>query len=605
MPRAFDTTTAPFDRLTVEERAELVAALDIGYFRPGQKILEKGQAAECLHVVLKGEIEEHDEDGHLIAVLGPKQIFGIRAVVHGSAGADYAASEESLVYLLPREVLLSLIRRNPEFAVFFYSDISSKLAEASRTAKSGQGLEGVLRAHIRDARLRPPTFIEATASIEEAELRMSETETNSLLVQDGTRTGIITRTNLSKAAILSKLPLSTPIGECTSWSLITVDEGDFVYDALIAMTRHNKRRLVVTREGEPAGVIEDIDILGLFAGNSQLIPGRIDRAKGLPDLAIAAHDIQSQVERLHRQGIKVREIAAITSDLNRQLFRKLFDMLAPASIREVGCLYVMGSEGRGEQTIRTDQDNGLLLARPVPEEDLVRFRVEFQAALASFGFPPCPGDIMVSNPMWSQTVEDFEAQLRRWVLTPDVDSPMYLGIFYDAVTVAGDPELLARAKASFVSMMTGETAAIAHFAKAIDLFPGSGGVLTTIMATVGREEPIDLKKSGTFPIVHGIRSLALEKGVTEASTIDRIARIVETGLFDEAFGRDLSAAFGWFMELRLRSQLRAHLAGTTEGESLVRLQDLTTLDRDLMRDGLRVVKRFREIVRNHFKLGMF
>jgi len=605
MPRAFDTKSAPFDRLTSDEQSELVAALDIGYFRPGESILEFGAAADHLHVVLKGTVEEHDEDGHLIAVLGPKQIFGIRAVVHGAAGARYSAAEESLVYLLPRDVLMSLIRRNPDFAVFFYNDISSKLAEVARTEKGGQGLEGVLRSRIRDARLRPPTFIEATATIEDTEQRMSDAEVNSLLVRDGARTGIVTRTNLSKAVILSKMPLATPIGECTSWALIAVDEDDFVFDALIAMTRHNKRRLVVNRGGEPVGILEDIDILGLFAGNSQLIPGRIDRARSLADLSVAAHDIQSQVERLHRQGVKVREIAAITSDLNRQLFRKLFDMLAPDSIREVGCLFVMGSEGRGEQTVRTDQDNGLLLGRAVPEADLTRFRTDFQEALAAFGFPPCPGNIMVSNPLWSQTAEDFEAQLRRWVLTPDIDSPMHLGIFYDAAAVAGDAELLVRAKQRFLELMTGETAAIAHFAKAIDQFPGPGGVISSIMATVGREEPIDLKKSGTFPVVHGIRSLAIEKGLTETSTFDRIDRIAESGLFDEAFARDLAAAFGWFMELRLRSQLRAQLAGTTEGESLVRLHDLTTLDRDLMRDGLRVVKRFRDIVRNHFKLGMF
>ncbi len=605
MPRAFDTSTAPFDRLTADERAELLAALDIGYFHPGQKILEKGAPADHLHIVLKGAVEEYDDEGHLIAVLGPKQIFGIRAVVHGAAGANYQASEESLVYLVPRDVLLSLIRRNHEFAVFFYTDISSKLAEVARTEKSGQGIEGVLRSRIRDARLRAPTFIDAGDSIEEAERRMSETESNSLMVRDGSRIGIVTRTNLSKAAIFSKLPLSTPVGDCTSWTLISVDENGFVFDALITMTRHNKRRLAVTRDGETVGVLEDIDILGLFAGNSQLIPGRIDRARNLDDLAVAARDIQSQVERLHRQGVKVREIASLTSDLNRLLFAKLFDLLAPPSIREVGCLFVMGSEGRGEQTVRTDQDNGLLLAQPVPEADLTRFRADFQQALADFGFPPCPGNIMVSNPMWSQTLDDFEDQLRRWVMTPDPESPMYLGIFYDAVAVAGDAELIARAKDRFLALMTGETAAIAHFAKAIDQFPGPGGVISSIMATVGREEPIDLKKSGTFPIVHGIRSLAIEKGLTETSTFERIDRIAETGLFDEAFARDLAAAFGWFMGLRLQSQLRAQLAGTTEGESLVRASDLTTLDRDLMRDGLRVVKRFREIVRNHFKLGMF
>jgi CBS domain-containing protein len=240
----------------------------------------------------------------------------------------------------------------------------------------------------------------------------------------------------------------------------------------------------------------------------------------------------------------------------------------------------------------------------VPQADLDRFRQDFQAALAAFGFPPCPGNVMVSNPQWSQTIDDFEGQLHRWVFSPDADSPMNLGIFFDAEVVAGDPDLLARAKRRFVEMMVGETAAIAHFAKAIDLFPGPGGVIGSILATVGREEPIDLKKSGTFPIVHGIRSLAIEKGLTETSTVARIGRIAESGFFDEAFARELTGAFGWFMELRLRSQLRAQLAGTTEGESIMRPSDLTTMDRDLMRDALRVVKRFRELVRSHFKLGM-
>jgi CBS domain-containing protein len=604
MPRSFDTRSPPFDRLDETEAAELTAALDIGYFRAGETILERGMPSEHLHVVLKGRIEERDDEGHAIALLGPKETFGSRAVVHGSAGARYVAAEESLTYLVPRPVLMSLIHRNPGFAAFFYSDLSRKLAEVARTDK-GQGIEGVLRTRIGEARLRSPVFIAASASIETAERRMTETETNSLLVHDGERIGIVTRTNLSKAAIFDKLPLDAPVGDCTSWNLITVEKEEFVFDALIIMTRHGKRRLVVTHEGEMVGVLEDIDILGLFAGNSQLIPGRIDRARDLSELSEAVSDIQAQVVRLHHQGVRVRDIAAITSDLNRHLFRRLFAMIAPDSIREAGCLLVMGSEGRGEQTIRTDQDNGLLLARPVPAEDLERFRRDFQGALATFGFPPCPGGIMVSNPLWSQTVDDFLAQLRRWVRTPSPESPMWLGIFFDAVAVAGDGELLTRAKHELVALMAGETAAIAHFALAIDQFPGPGGVLGSIMATVGREEPIDVKKSGIFPIVHGIRSLAIEKGLDETRTIDRIERLRGLGLFDESFARELADAFDWLVGLRLKSQVRAHLAGTTEGESLVRLSDLSTLDRDLLRDALRVVKRFREIVRNHFKLGLF
>ena len=168
---------------------------------------------------------------------------------------------------------------------------------------------------------------------------------------------------------------------------MAVDRDDFVFEALIKMTRHNKRRLAVRANGEYIGMLEDIDILGLVAGNSQLIPGRIDRAHSIDDLAGAANDIQAQVERLDRQGVKVEVIAEITSDLNRRLLNRLFELTASPSIRAEGCLMVMGSEGRGEQTVRTDQDNGLLLARAVPEDELQAFRERFSGALERFRLP--------------------------------------------------------------------------------------------------------------------------------------------------------------------------------------------------------------------------
>ena len=128
-----------------------------------------------------------------------------------------------------------------------------------------------------------------------------------------------------------------------------------------------------------------------------------------------ARDVQDQVERLNRQRVKVEVIAEITSASYRALFSKLYELIAPPSIKEVGSLIVMGSEGRGEQTVRTDQDNGLLLSRPVPQTDLESFRADFTHALERFGFPPCPGNVMVRNPQWSCTLEEFDRQIRGWV----------------------------------------------------------------------------------------------------------------------------------------------------------------------------------------------
>lgn len=605
MPQAFDAQNPPFDRLAYAEATEIRAKLDIGYYAPGETVIGRGSTAANLFVVLKGAVEERD-GAEVESILRVKDTFDARALVHGTAGADFVAAEETLCYLVPKDVVLGLIQRNSGFAAFFYSELSRKLTSYASGSDSTGGMDQVLRARVKDARIHKVSFIDASASLVETGHLMSELNNNTLLVRDGDRIGIVTGMNLSKAAVLMKLPLETPVGQIAHYTIHSIDQEDFIFEALILMTRHNKRRLAVKSGGEFVGILEDIDILGLVAGNSQLIPGRIDRARKVSHLELPARDIQAQVEALHRQKVKVEVIAEITSDLNRALFSKLFDFLAPPSIREVGCLMVMGSEGRGEQTVRTDQDNGLLLEHPVPEEDLAKFRSSFNAALETFGFPPCPGNVMVSNPRWSQTVDDFTRQLAGWILTPDTTSAMNLGIFFDAVCVAGKPELVDRAKETLATLMRGEQAYLARFAKAIDQFEdASASMLTTLMATVGvASDAVHLKKSGTFPIVHGVRVMSIEHDILEPSTMRRLDRLAEKTVLSKELAGDIKGAMSYFMEVRLRSQLLAMRTGRREEEAIVRISDLGTRDRDLLREALKVVKRFKDIVRAHYKLGM-
>jgi CBS domain-containing protein len=603
--QSFDIHNPPFDRLSHEEAGELRAALDIGYFQPGEVIVERGRSSDQLHVIIKGLVEERDGD-EIEAVLGAKDSFDARAVVHGSAGSRFIAREETLCYLAPRPTILALIRRNAGFAAFFYSEISHKLDSYSRR-QGAEAVQSVMRARVREARTHPAVFIEGSATIEAAGRLMRERDNNALFVRDGTRTGIVTGMNLSKAVVLDRRSLATPVGEVCHFDIVSVAEDDFVFEALIQMTRHNKRRLAVKANDSYIGVLEDIDILGLVAGNSQLIPGRIDRAQTIDDLGEAAEDIRSQVERLAGERVRVEAIAEITSDLNRRLVTRLFELIASPSIRDAGCLMIMGSEGRGEQTVRTDQDNGLLLAVPVPQAELAQFRNNFTEALEQFGFPPCPGNVMVRNPQWSQPLDDFVRQITSWVREPDEFSAMNLGIFFDAVGVTGRIELVQRAKTAMIELMRGESAYLSHFARYIDQFAGaSAGMLTSIMASVGvGSDLIDIKKVGTFPIVHGIRTLSIERGLVATPTVKRIEALVAEEVLSEELGRELAGALSYFMEIRLRSQLRAVKTGEREMESIVRLPDLSTSDRDLLRNALKVVKRFREVIRHRYHLGLF
>jgi CBS domain-containing protein len=600
MPKAFDAANPPFDRLTPTEIETLRAALDIAYFRPDEAIIEQDKPADDLYVVIKGTIEERDGND-LLALLGPKDSFDSRALVHGRSGHAFVAREETLCYAAPRATILNLIQSNPRFASFFYRDISRKLDDFVRDEEE-QRYGSLMRSRISELFLHPAAFIDAGDTIEAAGHMMHEIDSNALFVRDGDRIGIITGMNLSKAVVLRRQSIQTAVRELAHFDVVTVRSDDFVSSALVLMTKLNKRRVAV-RDGERyIGVLEDIDVLGFLAGSAQVVAGRIERASTEDDLAIAARETAAQVRVLRRQGVGIELIGEIMSDLNQRLFSRLFELTAPAEFRTSGCLIVMGSEGRGEQTVRTDQDNGLILSGPVDKAKLDAFRADFSGALSRFGFPPCPGNVMVSNPAWSKPLPDYLADFRSWLALPDDTSHLNVAIFYDARPVAGDAQLLIAAKTALIEMVRGEQTFLAHFARAIDSFATPIGLFRNLITSAGDGDALDLKKGGIFPIVHGVRSLALKHGLMETATNMRIVRLRDLGVLHADFARELSQAFQYMMMLRLDGQLAAS-AGTSG--TLVRPSSLSSMERDLLRDAFQVVKQFREFIRRHFNLDRF
>jgi len=597
MAFGLDVKNAPFDRLSEAEAERARSLVDVGYFRPGHILIAEKREPEGLFVVIKGSVEEREGEA-LVALHGPGDWFDSRALVRGLGSNAYVAREETLCHVLPRAAALRLIDENPRFAAYFFSDISAKLGAAAREADA-ERLRPMMNARVFELFLHPAIFIEAKDTLEAAGRALAAGGAYALFVKDGSKVGVLTGTDLWEAAILKRLPISSPVGPLAQFNVVAVAKDDFVSAALLKMTKHNKRRVAVHNDGLFVGFLEDTDLLGFLAGGAQLLAGRIDRAASLADLGVAANEIAAQTRILRRQGVRIDVVCEIVSELNRALFSKTFALAASASIRERSCLIVMGSEGRGEQTIRTDQDNGLILAEAPPEAELQAFRDAFSAALNGFGFPPCPGGVMASNPFWSREVEAFEADIRRWTAAPDESGALNVAILYDAAAVAGDESLLRRIKGSLIAATRGEQAFLAHFARAIDAFPTPIGLFNNLLTADGQGDALDLKKGGIFPIVHGVRSLALERGLMECGTSARIERLRDEGAFKPDFATELIEAFRYLMTLRLDAQLAA-AAG-----SLVKPAELTTLDRDLLRDALKLAKRLKEIVRHRFNLGMF
>jgi CBS domain-containing protein len=455
-------------------------------------------------------------------------------------------------------------------------------------------------ARVRDAYIRKPYYADGAEDLVTLCRRLAQLGLTHALVRDGERLGIFTTTDLRDALLRDVPPAALSVRDVARFDLVHVHPEAELFEALLLMVRHRVHRLVV-RDGDTVlGLLGQLDLVSFVANHSHIVALQIDEAASVDDLQAAAARIDAMVEALHANGTRIERIAQLVGELNARLIARLWALLAPAELVAHSCLVVMGSEGRGEQILKTDQDNALLLRDGCEFAGLDAIAAQFAAALAAFGYPPCPGGVMLTNPQWRQPLAQFRATMRDWIYGSDAEGPMQLAIFLDATAVAGDAALLRAAREHLDTLLADSDSFVARFAAAADRFDEPASWWTRLTARRD-EQPLDLKKLGTFPIVHGVRALAMRRRVHAVGTAERIAALVAQGELDVALARDLQDALHLLMSLRLAQQLRQRAAGVAP-DNLLQPSSLGTIERDALRDALAIVRRFRALLRQRLRL---
>ena len=604
MPNAFNFSASPFDCLTPDEQSLVRHSVDVAYFPQGETILDVGIAPTHLFVIIKGFVTQSEGD-EVITTFGPEDCFDGRGLVAGKVSSRFVAAEEVVAYQLAHQAVSDLIASNATFGALLFSDLSNKLSALSQR-RTQHELQSLTLSRVDEAFLRPAHFVDAGLDILSVVKVFQTQRTSSVLVRDAQteppRLGIFTATALQRA-ILDGRPLDQlAVGELSNFSLISVRPSDQLGDAMAVMLKRRVHRVVVAEGEQVLGILEALDLFSFLSNQSHLITVEIEEAKDLAGLSQAAARITRMMALLYRSGSRVNLIAKLVQQLNARLFERAWQLIAPADLVANSCLFVMGSEGRGEQLLKTDQDNGLILRDGfVPPDNLGELCQNFSNALASFGYPECPGRIMLSNPQWCKPSQEFGQMTRQWLLLPDADSLMNLAIFMDAHTVCGDTHLLEDVQLRLMKIATDNDVLLNRFAAAIDAFTTSFGWWNRLLGLGEGDQFLNLKKEGIFPLVHGVRSLALAHRIQVVSTADRIAALVREGWLESDMGTDLTDSLYFFMGLKLKSGLAELDTGkaVTGTVSVVRL---SSLDRDLLKDTLGVVKRFKVLLRHRFHL---
>ncbi|WP_426397101.1 DUF294 nucleotidyltransferase-like domain-containing protein [Ralstonia sp. R-29] len=604
MPSTFNFSVWPFDCLSQDERRLVHDAVDIGYYPEGDVILDVGAAPLYLFVIIKGGVAQYDGD-ELVATYGPDDCFDGRALVAGKASSRFVATEEVVAYQIARQAVRDLIAANATFGALLFSDLGSKLSAIAQR-QSLETMQSLAVSRVSDAFIRPAHFVDADTDVVSVVELFQAHNTSNVLVRDGAcsppRVGIFTRSSLQRA-ILHGTPLDRlPVGQMSQFSLITVPASAQIGDALTLMLRHRVHRLVVTRDDAIVGLLESLDVFSFLANHSYLLTVQINLAQDLDALAQVAAQITRMVALLLRGGSRVDHIAHLVREINARLFERAWQMIAPPDLVANSCLFVMGSEGRGEQLLKTDQDNALVLRDGyVPPPDLQQIVERFSEALAAFGYPPCPGGIMLSRPEWCMSASDFARRIREWLILPSPEGLMQLAIFFDAHAVCGDATLLKQLRRTLLDLTLDNDAVLGRFSAAIEAFSTASGWRDRLLGLGDADPVLDVKKEGIFPIVHGVRSLALAHHLLdETGTVPRLEALVRAQAIDAQMANELRESLHFLMTLRLKAGL-ADIDAHQPVSGDVHLSHLSSLERDLLKDALSAVKRFKALLRQRWR----
>jgi len=592
----------PFSQLGEAGRRRLQEGTDLAYYEPDDIILDAASTSDSVFLVHKGSVAELDvnaPDGRRqVGVYAAGDLFGAISVLNGQSRYRFRAEQQTLCYLIPAGLFRELCESEVEFGRYFSQRLAEKNQRLAERREGGVTLAGFMLARV-EACMREPLIMPEQATVRDAVTALKQHGVDSVLIQHQQHYAIVTKTDLLTALVMSNQSPDTRLAEVAETELVTARPGDYLFAALTRMTRHKVARVVVMEKGVAVGVVELTDVLSFFSSRSYVVGLEIEKADTLEALQLASARLPDLVDTLMAQGVKMRFAMDLLAALNGRLMSKAYEMVVPAD-QQRACLMVMGSEGRGEQVLKTDQDNGLILGEHQQWSGCDQDMQRFTRTLLSLGYPPCPGNVMVSNPQWTGPVSRWQQRVQDWAGDPGGKGLLNLTILTDAHAVAGDPGLLESVRDTLFSRCSDDQLLMAHFARPVLQFATPLNLFGSLKKP---QHGIDIKKGALFPLVHGVRAMALQCRIRETSTLARLDKLVAAGAMEPGFAEDLGEAMELFSELRLSRQL-AKLQGedeTVEDNHIV-VQQLSSLERDLLRDALHLVSEFKQRLSRRFHL---
>jgi CBS domain-containing protein len=602
----------PFQFLDDATLKSIAGSLSMEFYPKETVILKQGgPPSDALRIIKKGGVKvlmrvESGEDV-VIDYRGEGDNFGFLSLIGKDKGkTTVIAIDDTICFTLYKDKVLKLLETSPAVTEYFMSYLSRYV---DRTYREMQN-RSIFRSSDRFLFTTPAGDIATEVitvgedtTIQEAAQVMVKNKISSLIIRDGRNVpvGIVTDKDLREKVVAKGRGASEPVKNIMTISLIRVDARDSCFEAVLKMIKYKIHHMLVIEDGSLKGIMTNHDLM-LLQGTSPLsFANDIENQQSVDGLVTVSSKIGNIVGLLLKEGAKASNITKIITEINDRLVKKVIEIAE----RQQGqppvpyCWIVYGSEGRREQTFKTDQDNAIIYAdleSPEEEEKVRKYFQNFTSfvkeSLLRIGFPPCPADYMASNPQWCQPLRVWKGYFTRWINEPTPEAILKSLIFFDFRPLYGNFSLAEKLSASLKVMLEGQSLFFGHMTNQIvKNCPPVGFFKSFVVEKTGEhKDQFNLKVKGLTPLVDAIRLFALEKGVRETSTLGRIKAMKDIHSVVKEHADELEQALEFIMVLRIDHQL-GQIEEGRKPDNFINPNKLSNIERKTLREAFHLISK--------------
>jgi CBS domain-containing protein len=615
----------PFQFLDDANIQAVARNLSMEFYPKDMVILKQdGPPSDALRIIKKGgvKIVLVSEDGGEVVIdyRGEGDTFGFLSMVgKDRVRTDVVAVDDTICYLLGQEMVLKLLDSNISFTEYFLqSHITRYIDKTYREMQDKSMFYGgsdrlLFTTRVGDMAIKDVVFTPEDTTIRRAAAIMSESRISSLVIMDRNNlpSGILTDRDLREKVVAKGRDVGEPVRNIMSTTLIRVDARDYCFEAVLKMIKYNIHHILVIQDGLLTGMITNHDMMVLQGTSPLSLTKDIESQQTIEGLVPVSKKINGIVGLLLKEGAKASNITKVITEINDRLVRKVIELAE----RKFGppplayCWLVFGSEGRKEQTFKTDQDNALIYDDPATEAEAAAAKKYFSVfagfvrdGLIQNGFPICPANYMASNPQWCQPLKVWKKYFSTWVSTPTADAVLNSVAFFDFRAMCGESLLADQLRDHLNVILRGQKVFLGHLANmAIKNTPPVGFFKSFVVEKGGaHKDELNLKIKGIAPLVDMARLFALEKGIRETSTLERIETLRSKHTIVEEYADDFAQAFEFIMLLRIHNQFAQISAGAAP-DNFINPNRLSNLEKRSIKEAFQLITRTQDLIIERYK----